>query len=82
MQCPLYCTFWRMFNNSTLFGTSFTFVKTAPKIRVNEVQKNTNIRTRFLIKSESPICIDDTLIYEIIERAVINFNLSYNDIIL
>ena len=27
------CTLWSMFKNSTLFGTSFTFVKTAPKIR-------------------------------------------------
>ena len=27
------CTLWSMFKNSTLFGTRFPLVKTAPKIR-------------------------------------------------
>ena len=27
------CTLWSMFKNSTLFGTRFPLVKTAPKVR-------------------------------------------------
>ncbi|MGE4444555.1 MAG: hypothetical protein AB7E37_06245 [Candidatus Altimarinota bacterium] len=27
------CTFWSMFKNSTLLGTSFSLTKTAPKVR-------------------------------------------------